>query len=344
MRVAHLMAGLPGGGAELFFERLAVAQHRHGDDVLPVIRRDAARALRLRDAGLAPAELAFGGALDLATRSRARRALADFRPDIAVAWMGRAARLAPTGPWVLAGRLGGQYDLGRFRRCTHLIANTPALASWIAAQGWDAARVHHLPNFAADLAGAAPDRCGVPAGAKLVLALGRLHPNKGFDVLIRALARLPGVHLNLAGDGPERAALDGLAREPAVAGRVHLLGWRNDTAALLAACDVLAVPSRHEPLGNVVIEGFSAGRPVVAAAADGPAALIRDGETGRLVPMDDSEALAATLAATLAAVLDDPGQAQRLAAAGRAAFEAQHAEAPVLAAWRAGLARIVEAG
>ena len=254
--------------------------------------------------------------------------------------MGRAARLAPTGPWVLAGRLGGYYDLGRYRRCTHLIANTAQLAACIAGQGWDGARVHHLPNFSPDLAGCAPERCGVPAGAPLVLALGRLHPNKGFDVLIRALARLPGVRLNLAGDGPERAVLEKLARDAGVAGRVRFLGWRDDTAALLAGCDVLAVPSRHEPLGNVVIEAFSAGRPVVAAAAQGPATLIRDGETGRLVPMDDS----AALAAALAAVLGDPPAARALAAGGRAAFEAQHAEAPVLAAWGAGLARIVEAG
>ncbi len=334
------MAGLPGGGAELFFERLAIAQHRDGDDVLPVIRRDPARAARLRAAGLAPREAAFGGALDLATRARARRALEEFRPAVAVAWMGRAARLAPTGPWVLAGRLGGYYDLGRYRRCTHLIANTPHLAAWIAEQGWDGARVHHLPNFSSDLAGAAPDRCGVPAGVPLVLALGRLHPNKGFDTLIRALAHLPGVQLNLAGDGPERAALETLAREVGVASRVRFLGWRDDTASLLAGGDVLAVPSRHEPLGNVVIEAFSASRPVVAAAAQGPAALIRDGETGRLVPMDDSDALAAALAA----VLGDPAAARALAAAGRAEFETRHAEAPVLAAWRAGLARIVDAG
>ena len=333
------MAGLPGGGAELFFERLCAAQSRHGDDVLPVIRAEPARAARLRQAGLAPVELGFGGALDLATRPRARRALSGFRPAIAVAWMGRAARLAPTGPWVLAGRLGGHYDLRRYRRCTHLIGNTARLAAWIVEQGWDAARVHHLPNFSPDLAGAAPERCGMPAGVPLILAMGRLHPNKAFDVLIAALARLPGAQLLLAGDGPERAALERLARRTGVAARVRFLGWRDDAAGLLAGADVLCVPSRHEPLGNVVIEAFSARCPVVAAAASGPAALIRDGETGRLVPADDPDALAAALAA----VLGDAPRARALALAARAAFERHHAEAPVLAAWRAGLARMVVA-
>ncbi len=334
------MAGLPGGGAELFFERLCAAQQRHGDDVLPVIRRDPARAARLRAAGLAPVELAFGGAFDLTTRPRARHALAQFRPAIAIAWMSRAARLAPTGPWVLAGRLGGHYDLRRYRRCAHLIGNTQPLVDWIVGQGWDAARVHHLPNFAADLAGAAPERCGVPAGRPLILALGRLHPNKAFDVLIRALARVPGAFLLLAGDGPERAALERLARASGVAARVRFLGWRDDTAGLLAGADVLCVPSRHEPLGNVVIEAFSAGCPVVAAAAAGPAGLIRDGETGRLVPMNDSDALAAALTA----VLGDPARGRLLACAARAEFESRHAERPVLAAWHAGLARMLAAG
>ncbi len=141
------------------------------------------------------------------------------------------------------------------------------------------------------MAGASPlprAALGVPDGAKLVLALGRLHRNKGFDVLIRALARLPDAHALIAGEGPERAALAALARAEGVAARVHMPGWREDTAALLAACDVLACPSRQEPLGNVVIEGWSARVPVVAAAAQGPAELILPGQDGLLVPCENA--------------------------------------------------------
>ena len=326
------MAGATAGGAELFFERLCLAQHRAGDTVRPVIRRDPARAARL--AALAPVQLGFGGALDLLTRRRLRAALAQFAPRVAVAWMNRAARFAPRGPWVLAGRLGGYYDLAYYRRCDHLVGNTRALAAWIVAQGWPAARAHYLPNFAPDLAGAAPDRLGVPPGAPLVLALGRLHRNKAFDVLVRALPHLPGVHAIIAGEGPERAALESLARAEGVSARLHLPGWRHDTGALLAACDVLACPSRHEPLGNVVVEAFAAGRPVVAAAAAGPRELVRPGEDGLLVPLEDAAALATSLGLVLAA----PALAARLAAAGRARYEAEFAEAPVLALWRRALA------
>lgn len=339
MRIAHIMAGAPAGGAELFFERLVAAQHAAGETVLPLIRRDAARAARLAAAGLAPVQLGFGGVLDLLTRPRLRAALRRFDPGVAVAWMNRAARMAPRGPWVLAGRLGGYYDLRYYRRCDHLIGNTRGIADWIVAQGWPAARVHHLPNFSPDLRGASPAILPTPRGAPVVLALGRLHRNKAFDILIRALPLLPGVHAVIAGDGPERGALLALASREGVADRLHLLGWRTDQAALLAACTVLACPSRHEPLGNVVLEAFSAGCPVVAADAAGPVELIADGATGLLVPRDDP----GRLAQGLGDVLHDPGLAGRLGAAGRACFEAGHRAAPVLRRWQAALARMEHA-
>ena len=321
------MAGAPAGGAELFFERLTLAQHRAGETIQAVIRTDPERAARLAE--LAPVQLAFGGQMDLLTGRRLRATLAAFAPGVAIAWMNRAARFAPRGPWVLAGRLGGYYDLGYYKRCDHLIGNTRALAAWITAEGWPAARTHYLPNFAPDLYGAVPDRLDVPAGAKLVLALGRLHKNKAFDVLIRALRSLPGVHAIIAGDGPERDALETLARKEGVADRLHMPGWRHDTAALLAGCDVFACPSRHEPLGNVVVEAFAAARPVVAAAAAGPRELIRPGEDGLIVPVEDAPALATSLGL----VLNTPAFAARLAQAGRARYDAEFAEAPVLAQW-----------
>ena len=328
------MAGAAAGGAELFFERLTVALHGGGDAVLPVIRRNPARAARLAAGGLAPVQLPFGGALDWRTRPAVRRTLRAYAPHLVMAWMGRAAAAAPRGDWVLAGRLGGTYDLQRFRRCDHLVANTHGLVRWIKGQGWPADRVRVLPNFAPDLQGAAPAALPVPPGAPVVLALGRLHRNKAFDVLLRAMPRLPGVHAVIAGDGPERDALLSLARAERVADRVHLLGWRLDGAALLAAATVLACPSRLEPLGNVVLEAFSAGVPVVAAAADGPREVLRHGNTGLLVPIEDP----AALAAALGAVIGDGALAARLAGAGRAAFEADHAAAPVLRQWRAALA------
>ena len=337
MKVAHVMAGARDGGAELFFERLTVAQHRAKDEILAVIRQDAARAARLAAGGLVPVQLRFGGALDWRTRPRLRSVLRGAAPDLVMAWMSRAAVAAPRGDWVLAGRLGGYYDLRRFRHCDHLVANTRGLVRWIEGQGWPADRVRHLPNFVPDLAGSAPAVLPVPPGAPVVLALGRLHRNKGFDVLVRAMTRLPGIHTVIAGEGPERASLLALAAAEGVSDRVHLLGWRHDGAALLAAATVLTCPSRQEVLGNVLLEAFSAGVPVVAANADGPREVVRYGETGLLVPIDDPEALAGALGE----VIEDPALAARLRLAGRNEYEAVHAEAAVLRQWREGLAAML---
>ncbi|MBO1325941.1 glycosyltransferase [Acetobacter sp. TBRC 12305] len=331
------MAGSAAGGAELFFERLCTAQAHTGLDVLPVIRRNGARSQRLRDGGTRPLELPFGGLLDLRTGPALRRALKAFRPRVTVAWMNRAARFTPQGDWILAGRLGGFYDLSYYRRCSHLIGNTRGLVQWMARQGWDPARAHYLPNFATDLAQvAAVWPKGVPHGAPFLLALGRLHENKAFDVLIRAMRHIPSIPLVIAGEGPERAGLEALARREGVAARVIMPGWADNPGGLIRACSILVCPSRHEPLGNVVIEGFSATKPVVAAAADGPAELIRTGENGLLAPVEDAQALAAGIAE----LLENPARAHQIATAGRQDYDSTFAAPPVLAAWRHFLATV----
>ena len=107
-------------------------------------------------------------------------------------------------------------------------------------------------------------------------------------------------------------------------------GWAADPGGLIRACTILVCPSRHEPLGNVVIEGFSATRPVVAAAAQGPTELIRTLDNGVLAPLEDDVGLAAALSE----VLDTPSLAQRIAQAGRQDYDTAFAAPPVLAAWQ----------
>jgi glycosyltransferase involved in cell wall biosynthesis len=337
MRIAQIMAGAHHGGAELFFERLSIALHRAGETVLPLIRSDAERAQRLLAAGLAPQQFRFGGPLDLLTRPRLAHALTGFAPRVAVSWMSRATDHVPRGPWVHVGRLGGYYPLRHYRNCDHLVGNTKGLVTWFRANGWPEARTHFLPNFVADHGDAAPASdlpAEIPRGCPRLLALGRLHPDKGFDVLIHALANLPAAILLIAGEGPEGPALARLATELGLADRVFFLGWRPDIGALLKAADIFVCPSRSEPLGNVVLEAWSALCPVIAADADGPRELIADGSDGLLVPRENEARLAQTIAALLAA----PERAAALSAAGRRRFLAEFAEAPALAAWRRFLA------
>ncbi len=334
MKIAQIMAGAENGGAELFYERMTVALAATGADILPVIRRNEQRAARLRAAGLAPLQLRFGGPLDLFTRPKIRRALKNFKADLAIAWMSRAAAFLPAGKWINTGRLGGYYNLKYFRSCRHLVGNTHGIVDWIAGQGWPPGNVHYLPNFVDDFAATAPlvrKNLGVPDAAPLILALGRLHKVKGFDTLIRAAALLPEVYIMIAGEGPERAALTSLIAECGVASRVKLLGWRNDSGALLKTANLFVSSSRHEPLGNMVLEAFSASCPVLAARAEGPSEVLRDGIDGILVPIDDPAALADGIKNLLA----DAAHRAALAAAGRARFETEFSVATVTAAWAA---------
>lgn len=330
VRVAHVMAGAPSGGAELFFERLCAAQVASGEIVKALIRRNPERLVRLANDRVDTESFRFGGRCDLFTRRRVSRSLHAFAPSVTVAWMSRAARFLPSGPWVPAGRLGGYYDLSNYRRCRHLIGNTRGLTRWMVEQGWAPERVHYLPNFAAELADVSPQRPEfLPTGQRFVLALGRLHRNKAFDVLIRAMAHVPDATLVIAGEGPERDALETLARKEGVADRVYLPGWIHHGGAWLKACDLLVCPSRIEPLGNVVIEAFSAGRPVVAADIQGPHELIAGTRDGLLAPVEDDKALACRIRD----VLGSPTLATELGRNGRTRYEREFSAPTVLARW-----------
>ena len=276
----------------------------------------------------------FGGMLDCSTRGALRRAIAEFQPDIALSWMSRATQKFPVRGSahdrpVHCARLGGYYPLKYYRHCDHLIGNTKDIVKYIVAQGWPAGRAHYLPNFVTpDIAQPAPRQLlATPADASLLLAMGRLHPNKGFDVLLTALAQLPGAYLWLAGEGPQETPLRKLADRLGITDRVRFLGWREDGPALLAASDILVCPSRIEPLGNVVIEAWAQARPVVAARAAGPETLIGDGVSGLLVACEDADALAAAIRK----ILDDRRLAGALAASGYKAYQQNFTETAVVA-------------
>ena len=328
-RVMQIMAGARHGGAETFFERLAPALARAGVEQRIVIRRNPDRADLLRQQGLPPVELPFGGMFDFATRRGIQQATDAFAPDIQLAWMSRAAKFCRPGQHVLAGRLGGYYDLKYYRHCQHLIGNTSAIRDYIVRSGWPETQAWYLPNFvdAKRAPAASREAYDTPADAPLILAVGRLHANKAFDVLITALADIPNAILWLAGDGPLAEPLRRDAEQHGVASRIRFLGWRSDIGALMAAADVFVCPSRHEPLGNVVIEAWAHRRPVVATTSDGPSALIDHERTGLLVPVEN----ATVLATAIKKVLDEPGLAESLAEAGYDAFDTNFKEDKVVA-------------
>jgi glycosyltransferase involved in cell wall biosynthesis len=147
-----------------------------------------------------------------------------------------------------------------------------------------------------------------------ILGVGRLVPQKGFDLLLEAFARVapsfPEWELRIAGDGPERDALEDLARRLGVAGRVRLLGRVEPIEGELRAAQVFVLSSRFEGFPNALAEAMAHGLAVISSdCPSGPSDLVRDGVDGLLVPPEDAGALAEALAALLA----DPARRASLA-------------------------------
>ncbi|SNS34174.1 Glycosyltransferase involved in cell wall bisynthesis [Geodermatophilus saharensis] len=154
---------------------------------------------------------------------------------------------------------------------------------------------------------------GLADGRPLVLAVGRLHPQKGYDVLLDAAATWAAQPdpplVAVAGDGPLHAELTGRIRARRLP--VTLLGRRDDVADLLAAADLVVLPSRWEARSLTAQEALRAGTPLVATRTGGLPELL--GAGARLVPPGDAAALAEAVTGLLA----DPARAAALAAAGR---------------------------
>jgi len=155
----------------------------------------------------------------------------------------------------------------------------------------------------------------VPGGRRVVLMAGRMTPQKGWDVLLEAAARLGAARDDLfwllVGDGPLRPALERRAAELGVSG--SFTGARADMADVLGCADVVVLASRSEGLPFTLLEAMALGKPVVATRVGGVAEVVEDGRSGRLVPRDDPGALATAVAA----VIDAP-DAAAMGARGRA--------------------------
>jgi glycosyltransferase involved in cell wall biosynthesis len=166
-----------------------------------------------------------------------------------------------------------------------------------------------------------------PTDAPVVLAAGRLSPEKGFAVLVEAAARVPAAGFVLFGDGPERDKLEGRVRDLGIADRFRMPGFTRELDRLLPWADVVVLPSFTEGMPNVALEASAAGVPVVATAVGGTPEAVADGETGYLVPPGDPTALVDRILA----LLRDVPTRRRMGAAGRRrmrdefSFEAQAA-------------------
>ncbi|PCJ92735.1 MAG: glycosyl transferase, partial [Hyphomicrobiales bacterium] len=291
IRLLQVIVGEPQGGAERFFVKLAgafSAASKIGKTNITqklVIARDEARNNDLKSLGCDVTQLDFGsGPADWMARIKFRQILRQYQPTIVMAWMSRAARRVPKGNYIRMARFGGYYPLRHYKGFDHIICNTPDLVRHVRDSGWSQNSVQLISNFGELESQPALDRASLNTSPEdfVIYAAGRFHPMKGFDTLLDAVALVPKSVLWLAGSGELEQDLREQAARLGIEDRVRFLGWRDDQAALYAACDVCVVPSRHEPLSNVVVEAWSQKTPVIAIAAEGPSWLLSDEKSGIL--------------------------------------------------------------
>lgn len=157
----------------------------------------------------------------------------------------------------------------------------------------------------------------VPHDAPMAGVIGRLQPVKGHRYFLHAAARvierLPQARFVIVGDGPLRGELETRARDLGLSGCVRFLGIRRDIPAVLAALDLLVLPSLEEPFGRVLVEAGAAGLPVVCTRVGGTVEVVVDGVTGYFVP----PAAVDPLADRISELLSDPARGRSMGAAGR---------------------------
>lgn len=162
---------------------------------------------------------------------------------------------------------------------------------------------------------------GISAEAPLVVCAARLEPEKDVATLIRAMrvvaSVIPLVRCVITGDGSQRSLLEEQIKRAGLAGIVHLVGFRPDAPAIIAAGDMFALPSLAEPFGLVLLEAMALGKPIVATRAGGPTEIVVDRETGLLTP----PAAPAALAAAIVALLRDPSRRAAMGRRGRERYE-----------------------
>jgi len=336
-----MISSLGAGGAERVISNLANAWAAQGvhvslltltmpqDDhysLLPTVARIALNEMRV-------SHTLWQALLNNARRCwKVRRATQKLSPDVVVSFIDRnnvlvLAALMGTGiPVVVSERtdprhsnIGRAFDMARrwlYPFARRLVVQTENVAMDWACQLVASKKIAVIPNAVREIPETLLDVLRDPF---LILAVGRLSREKGFDVLLRAFARSGlvrrGACLVILGKGAERASLEELAHSLDITRAVSIPGVVRDPESWMARCAFFVMTSRYEGFPNVLLEAMSIGCAVIAADCDsGPREMIRHEHNGLLVPVEDEEATALALKR----LFDDRDMRNRL---GEAAME-----------------------
>ena len=304
----HIIGSRQMGGAERFFARLVTALNEQEHHAVAMIRpKSPLRSVLYPE--IRRTYVSMRNGWDVLSLRAIRRFIRNERPRIVQTYMGRATRLTRVpadSSSIHVARLGGYYKIRGYYEHPHAwVGNTKGLCDYLIGNGMPSDRVYCIGNFvefhrptAAQELENLRRSLAVPDDAIILFTLGRFNHQKGYEDLLEAFSLLPKriesrpVRLLIAGDGPLSAALRSKARSLGIDDRIMWLGWQDDPSPYFDMADIFVCSSRHETLGNVILEAWSHRLPVVATDAPGPAELINDGENGILASRRDPEDLA----------------------------------------------------
>lgn len=362
LAIAHVTAeqGFSGGEVQVFLLIEGLAERGHRQCLVCPPGSRSFEELARRHLPVACVEVPMGSDLDLFAARRLATALRPFRPSVLhlhtgrATWHGARAAARLGVPAITTRRMDRRVKRGLRNRLVYgrwvrrAVGISPAVSRRLLDGGVPEQKVRTVWSVV-DPARVEPSRPrdelrrerGLDAGDVVVLAAASLVRRKGLDLLLEALAgvdRGARVQLWIAGEGPERAALERRAAAPDLVGRVRFEGRVERVADLLAACDLVALPSRAEGLGVAALEAMAAGRAVLATRVGGLGEAVVDGETGLLV---ESESVPALRAALTRLAADGALRAQ-LGAGGRARVAAQFRPEHMVTAYEALYREVVE--
>lgn len=337
-RIAFAITDLDPGGAErALLEIVTRLDRARWEPRVFNLSCEGALSARFRQADIPCEDLGRGRRPELRVIWRLYRALAQFDPALVQSFLfhanmaSRIAALLAGIPIVIGGVRVAEHrrngHLGWDRRTQWLVSHNVCVSEAVArfstlTGGLSPAKVSVIPNgveFTRFQQAIPLDRSvlGLPANPPLLLGVGRLDRQKGWDTLIDAMpavwSEVPETRLLIAGEGPERAALERRIAEIDPRSRIRLAGYREDIPRLLRTADLLVSASEWEGLPNAVLEGMAAGCPIVATAAEGVTELLTHDRHGLIVPIGDSQAIAAAIVR----LVTSPDAARTLGAAAR---------------------------
>ncbi len=321
LRILHTESSKGWGGQENRTLNELLALRELGHTAAVACQPGARLGVRAEEAGFPVTRIAMRGALDLPAVFALRRLMRERSIDVVNTHSGRDTQLAGLAARSL---FGGRPKVVRTRHLAlpissrisyvtlpdHVVAVSRFVGNYLASAGVPSERITVVPTgidlsrYETQERGTLRAELGLAENVPLVGTVAILRRKKGHAELLEAipeiLRRFPECHFVFAGDGPQQQNLEQRIAELGLQSRVHMLGLRSDVVNVLRSLDVFVLPTHQEALGTAFIEAGATGLPAVASDVDGVPEVVVDGETGLLVPVRDSMAIATAIESLLA--------------------------------------------